>query len=276
MRIGDLEPASVREERYAALREKHLRQLAQFDYKLDLEQPEQEFAEGIRAIERCGLIDSEQYVNDALDSGRTVLAEGAQGTMLDVDFGTYPFVTSSNTVCAGACTGLGVAPTRIGRVMGIFKAYCTRVSNAPFPTELFDDRGETMRNVGVEYGSTTGRPRRCGWLDMVALKYAVMINGATGLIMMKADVLSGFDTIEVCTGYRQGDKVLTSFPYEYTADMAPVYRRFEGWKCDISGARSYSELPAALKTYIEFIETECSIPVEIVSVGPDRDQTIVR
>ena len=208
--------------------------------------------------------------------GEGILAEGAQGSMLDVDFGTYPFVTSSNTVCAGVCTGLGVAPTKIGDVYGIFKAYCTRVGSGPFPTELFDEVGEKLRQVGHEFGATTGRPRRCGWLDMVALKYAVMINGVTGLIMMKADVMNDFDTIKIATSYRVGGVETDVFPYEVTDDLEPVYTEFKGWKCDICGIRRYEDFPAEFKAYVEFIEKATGVPVKIISVGPDREDTIVR
>ncbi|GHV01705.1 adenylosuccinate synthetase [Bacteroidia bacterium] len=275
MRVGDLLSDDFAG-RYNTIKTRHLAQAGQYAGDFDLAQLELEFFDGVQVMRRFTLIDSEQYLNDALVEGRSALAEGAQGTMLDIDFGTYPFVTSSNTVCAGACTGLGVAPAAIGAVKGIFKAYCTRVGNGPFPTELEDGDGEAMRKVGREFGATTGRARRCGWLDMVALRYAVMVNGVTELIMMKADVLSGFDTIRVCTGYSVGGQTVTSFPYEFTADMKPVYRDFRGWRREIGDVRSYDELPAELKEYIEYIEKECGAPVGIVSVGPDRDQTIVR
>ncbi len=205
-----------------------------------------------------------------------MLAEGAQGSMLDVDFGTYPFVTSSTTLCAGVCTGLGVAPHRIGDVYGIFKAYCTRVGSGPFPTELFDADGQKMRDVGHEYGSTTGRPRRCGWLDMVALKYAVMMNGASKLIMMKGDVLNEFPTLKVCTGYTVGGEQLDYFPYETNEDITPVYKEFKGWNTDINGVRRYEDFPAEFKAYVEFIEQETGVPVSIISVGPDREETVIR
>ena len=207
---------------------------------------------------------------------RTMLAEGAQGSMLDIDFGTYPFVTSSNTLCAGVCTGLGVAATRIGSVYGIFRAYCTRVGSGPFPTELFDEDGERMRQIGMEFGATTGRPRRCGWLDMVALKYSVMMNGVTSLIMMKADVLNDFDRLKVAVAYRVNGERTTEFPFETAGEIVPEYREFEGWKCDINSMRSYDEFPRQLKEYIEFIERETGVPVKIISVGPDREETIVR
>ena len=206
----------------------------------------------------------------------SILAEGAQGTLLDVDFGSYPFVTSSNTVCAGACVGLGIAPNRIGEVYGIFKAYCTRVGSGPFPTELFDETGARMRSIGHEYGAVTGRERRCGWLDLVALKYSIMINGVTQLIMMKSDVMNDFETVKVATEYEVGGERTAHFPYEIGDDLKPVYREFEGWKCDLRDCKSYDDFPAAFKAYVEFIERETSVPVKIISVGPDRGETIVR
>ena len=215
-------------------------------------------------------------MNRLLDEDNTMLAEGAQGSMLDIDFGTYPFVTSSNTLCAGVCTGLGVAPSRIGNVYGIFKAYCTRVGSGPFPTELFDEDGERMRQIGMEFGATTGRPRRCGWLDMVALKYSVMMNGVTSLIMMKADVLNDFDRLKVAVAYRVNGERTTEFPFETAGEIVPEYREFEGWKCDINSMRSYDEFPRQPKEYVEFIERETGVPVKIISVGPDREETIVR
>ena len=214
--------------------------------------------------------------NGLLDEGKAILAEGAQGSMLDIDFGTYPFVTSSNTLCAGVCTGLGVAPSRIGNVYGIFKAYCTRVGSGPFPTELFDEDGEKMRRIGMEFGATTGRPRRCGWLDMVALRYSVMMNGVTALIMMKSDVLNDFEKLKVAVAYKVDGKETTEFPYEVNGEIVPVYKEFEGWNCNINGIRNYDQFPTRLKEYIEFIEKETGVPVKIVSVGPDREETIIR
>jgi len=231
--------------------------------------------EGIELIKTFTTIDSEIVMNDCINGGKSVLAEGAQGTLLDVEFGSYPFVTSSNTVTAGACTGLGVAPNKIGKVLGIFKAYCTRVGSGPFPTELFDEDGKNMRDIGREFGSTTGRPRRCGWLDMPALKYAIMIDGVSDLIMMKADVLSDFDTIKVCTNYKQDGKIIDYIPFE-DKNLEPVYKEFKGWKTDICNAKTYNELPAEFKAYIEYIEKETGVKISIVSVGPDRDKTIVR
>ena len=204
------------------------------------------------------------------------MAEGAQGTMLDIDFGSYPFVTSSNTVCAGACTGLGIAPRSIGEVYGIFKAYCTRVGSGPFPTELFDETGDKLRKLGFEFGSVTGRPRRCGWIDLVALKYAVMINGVTQLIMMKSDVLDTFETIKACVAYEIDGKKVTEFPFDISGEVKPVYEELEGWKTDMTSMQSEAEFPAAFKSYLAFLEKELQVPIKIVSVGPDRAQTILR
>jgi adenylosuccinate synthase len=215
-------------------------------------------------------------VNDALRSGKKVLAEGAQGTMLDIDFGSYPFVTSSNTICAGACTGLGVAPRNIGEVYGIFKAYCTRVGSGPFPTELFDETGETMRKIGFEFGSVTGRPRRCGWIDLVALKYAVMINGVTQLIMMKSDVMDGFDTIKACVAYKIDGVETEQFPFDLSDGAEPVYVEMSGWNTDMTKMQSEDEFPEEFNTYLNFLEEELEVPIKIVSVGPDRAQTIIR
>ena len=224
------------------------------------------------------IVDNEVLVNEWLREGKTILAEGAQGSLLDVDFGSYPFVTSSSTLAAGACVGLGVAPAHIGKVYGIFKAYCTRVGSGPFPTELFDQTGETLRQLGHEYGATTGRPRRCGWLDLVALKYAVMMNAATSLIMMKSDVLDSFDTIRVCVGYTTKDgQQIDYFPYDAQSDdIVPVYKEFAGWKTDITSCRTYESLPDELKDYIHFIEQQTGVKVGVVSVGPDREATIIR
>jgi adenylosuccinate synthase len=227
-------------------------------------------------LKKFTFIDSEHYINKALLDGKSVIAEGAQGTLLDIDFGSYPFVTSSNTICAGACTGLGIAPQSIGKVYGIFKAYCTRVGMGPFPTELHDETGQKLRDKGHEYGSTTGRPRRCGWLDMVALKYSIMLNGVTDLIMMKADVLDDFDTIKVCTGYTIDGEVTDAFPYELKDDVVPVYAEKAGWKSDLTKITSEDQFPKEFKEYIKYIEKETGLPITIVSVGPNREQTIVR
>ena len=222
------------------------------------------------------LVDGEYYINDRLSHGCSVLAEGAQGSMLDVDFGSYPFVTSSTTTCSGACLGLGVAPSTIGNVYGIFKAYCTRVGSGPFPTELFDETGEELRRQGHEFGATTGRPRRTGWLDMVALKYAVMLNGVTSLIMMKADVMDTFDTIKVAEGYIVDGKRQDSVPFDTYAEVTPVYREFKGWKCSLSKIRDERDLPAEFKEYIAYIEKETGVPITVISLGPDREETIFR
>ena len=270
LRVGDLLLPDF-EERYHALRDQHLRLLG-IDHVDDAA-----WLEAAMALRRFPIIDNEVEMNSLLASGHSVLAEGAQGSLLDVDFGTYPFVTSSSTLCAGACIGLGVAPSRIGRVYGIFKAYCTRVGAGPFPTELNDATGETLRQIGHEFGATTGRPRRTGWLDLVALRYAVMMNGTTSLIMMKSDVLNGLDTIRICVGYRMGGKQIDYFPFEAAGEpIEPVYRDFKGWQTDISSCRTYDSLPAELKDYIAFIEQQTGVPVDIVSVGPDRDATIYR
>ncbi|MDR2885413.1 MAG: adenylosuccinate synthase [Rikenellaceae bacterium] len=275
LRVGDIAMPDFMQ-RYEKLKAKHIEMLRHYDYTYDIAEYESEWLAGIENLRRFPHIESEQVVNEYIASGRAVLAEGAQGSMLDIDFGTYPFVTSSNTVCAGVCTGLGVAPNRIGEVYGIFKAYCTRVGAGPFPTELFDHDGKRMGQVGQEFGSTTGRARRCGWLDLVALKYAVMINGVTSLIMMKADVLNSFDQIKVAVSYARGEKMIDGYPYEYEEGMSPVYHVFRGWNCDINSVRRYEDFPAEFKRYVEFIEAECGVPVKIISVGPDREQTIVR
>ncbi|QTN39863.1 adenylosuccinate synthase [Cryomorphaceae bacterium] len=276
LRLGDIELPDFKE-RYETLRKKHIDMLSHFDYEYDLEEVEQEWFEGIENLKKLTLIDSEQYMADAIATGRKVLAEGAQGSLLDIDFGTYPFVTSSNTIAAGACTGLGIAPNRIGNVFGIFKAYCTRVGSGPFPTELEDADGERMRVAGHEFGSTTGRPRRCGWLDLPALKYAINVNGVTELMMMKADVLSGFDTLKVCTKYLYRGEEISHLPYSLNEDLIePIYEELPGWSEDLTQVTDVNNLPQALKDYITFIEKECGVPVKLVSVGPDRVQTLLR
>ena len=247
-----------------------------YDYEAELAKYEKEWFEGIETLKQFQLIDSENYINSLLANGKSVIAEGAQGTLLDIDFGSYPFVTSSNTVCAGACTGLGIAPNKIGVVFGIFKAYCTRVGMGPFPTELFNEEGQKLRDKGNEYGSTTGRPRRCGWLDLVALKYAIMINGVTELIMMKADVLDEFETIKICTAYRIDGKETDDFPYELDEHVEPVYTELPGWHTTISHFTHEGEFPKELSSYIRFIEKQVGVPIRIVSVGPNRAATIVR
>ncbi len=275
LRVGDLLSPSFME-RYQRLKSKHIDLLAQYNFDYQISDYETQWFAGVECLRRFPMIEGEQQVNEMLDGGTTILAEGAQGSLLDIDFGTYPFVTSSNTICAGVCTGLGVAPNKIGEVYGIFKAYCTRVGSGPFPTELFDSTGERMRDIGKEYGSTTGRPRRCGWLDIVALKYSVMINGVTQLIMMKADVLNDFEELQVAVAYDINGQRTTHFPYETNEPITPVYQRFDGWNCDINQIRSYDQFPAAFKTYVEFIEQQTGVPVKIISVGPDREETILR
>ena len=276
LRFGDvLAPNFV--DRYNKLKSKHEEMLSQYaGFEYDVTEYEKTWMEGIEYLKGFRFIDSEHEVNEMIKQDVAILAEGAQGSLLDVDFGTYPFVTSSNTVCAGVCTGLGVAPTKIGDVYGIFKAYCTRVGSGPFPTELFDEVGEELRRIGHEFGAVTGRPRRCGWLDLVALKYAVMVDGVTQLIMMKSDVMNDFETIKVATAYEIGGEVVDHFPYEVTDDLEPVYTEFPGWKCDICKVRRYEDFPQEFKNYVEFIEAETGVPVKIISVGPDREETIVR
>lgn len=274
IRVGDLEGDF--DKKYSDLKAKHVKLLEQYDFEYNIQEFENGLAEGIETIKKFRFIDSEHELNQYLCQGKSILAEGAQGTLLDIDFGSYPFVTSSNTVCAGACIGLGVAPSKIGRVYGIFKAYCTRVGSGPFPTELFDETGEELRKRGNEFGATTGRPRRCGWLDLVALKYSVMINGVTDLIMMKSDVLSHLDTIKIATAYKIDGELVDHFPYDLSGEVEPVYTEMPGWKCDLTGVRSEEKFPAELKGYISFLEKELGVPITIVSVGPDRTQTIVR
>lgn len=276
LRVGDIMSSDFMH-KYNNLVSKHKQLLAFYDYSYHLEQLEFEWFESLELLKKIPQIDSDYYLNEALTSGKTILAEGAQGSLLDIDFGTYPFVTSSNTTCAGASTGLGIAPNKIGNVIGIFKAYCTRVGSGPFPTELNDDTGEAMRKVGNEFGSTTGRARRCGWLDIPALKYAIMVSGVTELVMMKADVLSQFDTIKVCTAYKIGNKVSSEFPFDYEAEGAtPVYEELPGWNQDLTTIHEEHNFPKALVDYIHFIEKAVQVPVSIVSVGPNRNQTIIR
>jgi adenylosuccinate synthase len=278
LRIGDILSPDFKE-KYAALLEKHKTTLSFYQHPLDnLEEMERQFFEAIEFIKTLPLIDSEYTVNEALAANKRILAEGAQGSLLDIDFGSYPFVTSSNTMAAGACTGLGVAPSKIGEVFGIFKAYCTRVGSGPFPTELFDATGEAMRKEGNEFGSTTGRPRRCGWLDLPALKYSIMINGVTQLFMMKADVLNIFEEIKVCTAYElpSGEQI-EKLPFEINElDAKPVYKTMKGWHCSLADVRNYDEFPVELKDYVAYLEAELQVPIKLVSVGPDRVQTILR
>lgn len=267
-------------EKYAAHRSAHLSRLAALGATPDpeaLRALEERWMAAIDYLKKYDIIDSEHVINHALDAGKSVLCEGAQGTMLDVDFGSYPFVTSSNTICAGACTGLGIAPRRIGEVFGIFKAYCTRVGAGPFPTELFDETGRRIRDLGHEYGAVTGRERRCGWIDLVALRYAIMLNGVTQLIMMKSDVLDGFQEIKACTAYRINGETVTDFPFSIEEDVIePVYTVLPGWQTDLTSMKSEDELPENFRRYIAFLEDQLATPITILSVGPDREQTIVR
>lgn len=279
IRIGDIELSDWKE-RYAALRDKHLAMIQNMQVSLEfsIEDLEAAFFEAVSYLKSAvSFVDSEEFLRIAQQKKQNILAEGAQGSLLDIDFGTYPFVTSSNTTAAGACTGLGIAPNRIGEVFGIFKAYTTRVGSGPFPTELFDEIGETMGRVGHEFGATTGRARRCGWLDLVALKYAVEINGVTQLMMMKGDVLSGFDELKVCTAYSYQGETIAHLPYSLNDnEVTPQYTTLKGWKEDLTTMRNESELPSSFIDYITFIEDFVKAPICIVSVGPDRTQTIFR
>ncbi len=273
MRVGDLESLDFKK-KYDFLTEKHLQILKQYDFEFDLKEYETGWLEGIETIRSFQLVNGEYVINRFLEEGKSVLAEGAQGSMLDIDFGSYPFVTSSNTICAGACTGLGVSPQKIGRVMGVFKAYCTRVGSGPFPTEQENAIGESLRKHGVEFGATTGRPRRCGWLDLPVLKYSIMLSGVTELLMTKSDVLSHFDTLKICTSYRLNGVETEELPYDIRAAVEPVYREFPSWEKDLTGIHDKAGIPGKLLEYIAFIETEAGIPVTYVSVGPDREQII--
>lgn len=256
--------------------EGHLSQLKNYDYDFDLNEYEKGWFEGIELLKKFRIENTEYLINNLASEGKRVLAEGAQGTMLDLDFGSYPYVTSSNTISAGACTGLGISPRTIGEVFGIFKAYCTRVGSGPFPTELNDETGELLRRKGCEYGATTGRPRRCGWLDIPALKYAIMLNGTTRLFMMKSDIMSGFESIKICTSYNIEGREQVELPFDNSTAIDPVYSELPGWKEDITGIRDYAGLPENLRNYVEFIERLTGLPVTIVSVGPDRNSTIFR
>lgn len=280
LRLGDTLTADF-DKRYATLRDAHLTRLDSMGADIDREalaETEKKWMEAIDYIKTYEIVDSEYLINSLLDEGKSILCEGAQGTMLDVDFGSYPFVTSSNTVCAGACAGLGVAPNKIGEVFGIFKAYCTRVGSGPFPTELFDETGKLIRDLGHEYGAVTGRERRCGWIDLVALRYAIMINGVTQLIMMKSDVLDSFETLKACVAYRdkEGNETRRLPFYLDDENYEPVYVTLPGWKTDMTRFKQESEFPAEFNDYIRFLETELKTPITIVSIGPDREQTIVR
>ena len=277
LRVGDILSDKFKE-KYNELRNQHLAILDFYKHEYDLAPLEEDFFNAVEFLKTFNLANSEYLINKELQDDRSVLAEGAQGSLLDVDFGSYPFVTSSNTTTAGVCTGLGVAPNRIERVFGIFKAYCTRVGSGPFPTELFDDSGKEMAKIGNEFGATTGRPRRCGWLDLPALKYVVMINGVTELFMMKSDVLSTFETIKACTHYRLSDGTVTDeFPYDIVEnDVEPIYKEFKGWDSSLDGISSFEGLPKQLTDYIAFIEEYLGVPINMVSIGPDRKQTILK
>lgn len=279
LRVGDVLLDNFKE-KYEQLKLKHigiLKQYEGFSYEQELAAYEEKWFKSIERLRQLEFVDSEHTINRLLDQNKPLLAEGAQGSLLDIDFGTYPYVTSSNTVCAGACIGLGIAPNRIGEVYGIFKAYCTRVGSGPFPTELNDDTGEQLQTIGKEFGATTGRPRRTGWLDMVALKYAVMISGVTKLIMMKTDVLDTFESIKIAVGYKVNGVETKDFPYDINdVQVEPVYREFKGWNQKLSGIREEKDFPAELNAYISFIEKEAGVPIYVVSVGPDREETIIR
>jgi adenylosuccinate synthase len=275
LRVGDILQKNFRELYTSHLRN-HLIILKSYDFRFDLEEYENGWFEGIEMLKEFQISDTEYLINKLAGKGNKVLAEGAQGTMLDVDFGTYPYVTSSNTISAGACTGLGISPKLIGDIFGIFKAYCTRVGSGPFPTELNDETGASLRNIGREFGSTTGRARRCGWLDLPALKYSIMINGVTKLFMTKADVMSGFKTIKICTSYNVEGRNSDEIPFNADAPIEPVYTELQGWDTDISGIREFNKLPEALKLFMEFVENQTGVPVTMVSVGPDREETIFR
>ena len=275
LRVGDLLAADFRE-RFEALRNKHFNFLKQFDFKYDPDTDLEKWLDAAEYLKNFELVDGEYLINEELKAGNSILAEGAQGSMLDVDFGSYPFVTSSTTTCSGSCLGLGASPSSIGKVYGIFKAYCTRVGSGPFPTELFDQTGEQLRKQGHEYGATTGRERRCGWLDMVALKYAIMINGVTDLIMMKADVMDNFDTIKVATSYVVNGEETKCVPYDTYAEVTPIYKEFKGWNTPLSSIREEKDLPTEFREYIAFIEKETGVRISIISLGPDRVETIVR
>ena len=275
IRVGDINNQDFKE-KYNRLKEKHFALLKDTNLINDLESLESEFIESIQYLQNFQHIDSEHYLNNAAKNGKKILAEGAQGTLLDIDFGTYPFVTSSNTITAGTCTGLGIAPNKIQKIVGIFKAYCTRVGSGPFPSELKDEVGEKMRQIGHEFGATTGRERRCGWIDLPALKYAIMINGVTELSMMKADVLDSFEDIFVCTHYLQDGEKINFFPFELSDSTQPVLKKIKGWNTDITKCKNEDSFPNELSDYIKFLEQELDIPISIVSVGPNRSETIIR
>lgn len=275
VRVGDILTPDFAD-RFLALKNKHKSFLTQFDFAYNAEEKEAEWIDAIEYLKTFQLIDGEYAVNQYLAENKKVLAEGAQGSLLDIDFGAYPFVTSSSTTCAGACIGLGVAPSKIGKVYGIFKAYCTRVGSGPFPTELHDETGEELRKKGFEFGATTGRPRRTGWLDLPALKYAIMLNGVTDLIMMKADVLDDFDNINIAVAYKVNGEETEHVPYDTFAEIEPIYKSFKGWKKDLTAIKKEEELPFEFMNYVRFIEKELHVPIKIISLGPDREQTIIR
>ncbi len=277
IRVGDILAPDFAA-RYQSLVDYHKSQLKFYNFEYALEETEKDFFSAIEFLKTFNLVDSEYFINDAINKGQKVLAEGAQGSLLDIDFGSYPFVTSSNTMSAGACTGLGVSPSKIGSVYGIFKAYCTRVGSGPFPTELSDATGEFMRKEGNEFGSTTGRPRRCGWLDIPSLKYAVMLNGVTHLLMMKADVLNKFEELFICTHYKLEDgSIVDQVPYDIVrTKVTPVYKKFKGWNQDLSEVKTFDAMPQELVDYIAFVEQQLNVPISLISIGPDRTQTIVR
>ena len=274
LRVGDILTSDFAE-RFSKLKARHAKEIANLGYECDINAGEAEWMSAIEYLRQFKLVDCEYFVNKWLDE-KPMLAEGAQGSLLDVDYGSYPFVTSSSTTIGGVCTGLGVAPSRVGHVYGIFKSYCTRVGSGPFPTELFDETGEKIRQIGHEFGAVTGRPRRCGWLDLVALKYVVMIDGVTDLIMMKSDCLDDFDTIKVCTSYKVNGVETDQVPFDIAAEIEPVYTEFKGWKQDLSGIRSEKDLPKAFTDYVKFMEDYIGVPVKIISLGPDREATIER
>lgn len=274
LRVGDL--FHNFDEKYQKALDRHKKILSRYDIEFDLATLEKDWFEGVEKLKQYEFIDSEYFINKQLSEGSSVLAEGAQGSLLDIDFGSYPFVTSSNTICAGACTGLGIAPQQIGDVFGIFKAYCTRVGSGPFPTELFDIDGQKLRDNGNEYGSVTGRPRRCGWIDLVALRYTIMLNGVNKLVMMKSDVLDSFDTIKACVSYTINGEETEDLPFDISESIQPNYIELPGWKTDMTTMRSENEFPEEFNNYITFLEEELGVPISIVSLGPDRAQTIIR
>ena len=278
LRIGDIESNNF-EKKFNELTKKHEHLLKEY-YNYSIENPQEDkknWLKAIKVLTKLNLVDSEYFVNDMINKNEFILAEGAQGTLLDIDFGSYPYVTSSNTISAGACTGLGISPNKINKVIGIFKAYCTRVGSGPFPTELNDETGLKMQKLGHEFGSTTGRSRRCGWLDLPALKYSILINGVTDLVITKIDVLNTFETIKVCTGYKYLNKTIDYLPYDSKIDdLDPIYEKFEGWVENINNLKDYSSLPNNLKKYIDFLENELNVPIKVISIGPDRNETIYR